>query len=420
MALLGFVINPIISFCLVNLILISAFITDIMLTTKYISFSIKRQGDSKLLVNATEWISFEIYNKGKYILDIELEDELPDFHFQAQHPKMHARIESGKRVRVGYEMLPQKRGAFEFDHVHLKVKGRLGLFYKYFKVSLKNEYKVYPNLQAAKEYHLSMYRNMLEREEKKVVKCHGQGTAFESLREYVSGDEYRNINWAASARSNKLIVNQYEPEKNQRIYAFIDTGRALSYTLRGQNKLDRAINTSLVLSDVVNRNGDMSGLLCFNEQIQSFVSPGKGTNHRDKMMETVYHLESSKATSNFEDAFLYFRNKERRRSIIFLFTDFECYEEADIIAKAASVIEKQHILVVVLMRNLDIEEIANREVVTEEEIYNKAVALELLQERRRGIARLNRNNVMCIEIKSEQLQLSVIKKYIEVKNKLGI
>ena len=89
-------------------------------------------------------------------------------------------------------------------------------------------------------------------------------------------DEYRKITWKASARGDKPFINQYEPEKDQHVYFFIDTGRPMSYSIRGYNKLDIVVNTALILSDVVNQNGDLSGLLLFNTEVDNMIAPVKG------------------------------------------------------------------------------------------------------------------------------------------------
>lgn len=415
--ILSFVIGPYVSILLTNCVLIGLLVSDYLASHKNIAIEVKRIGDIKLSINEKEPIRFEVYNKGKFDAQIALIDEVPAFHFDVERPMMSLNLVRGGSEEISYEVIPRKRGAFKFGDLHVKVQGKYGLHVEYLKLPMAQEYKVYPNLQALKKYRLGVFKNVLEKQERKALKHHKQGTSFESLREYVVGDEYRKINWAASARSDKLIVNQYEPEKNQRIYAFIDTGRPMSYTLKGQCKLDKAISTALILSDIVIRSGDLAGVMSFNEKLLDTVMPGKGSRQRDKIMESIYHLESSTATSNYEDAFMYFRGKERRSSIIFFFTDFDTYEEADIIAKAAGVIGSQHLLVVVLMKQLEIEEMAKKNAESEEEIYQKAVALDILQERKKAIMRLNRRNVMCIEADPEKLEWSVINKYIEVKGR---
>lgn len=420
MGISGLFISPLKSFILVNMGLFLLLLSDYFISKNEMNIEIVRTGSEKLSVGEEERIYFDIYNKGSYRTNVEIIDEVPDYHFKVVEPTMQLGIASNEKVSISYLVIPKKRGAFKFGSVYIKVKGKLGFYYQYGKIPLEREYKVYPNLQALKKYRMTMYRHLLEREGRKVVKMREQGTSFESLKEYVVGDDYRKINWKASARADKPIVNQYEPEKNQRIYAFIDSGRPMSYNIRGECKLDKAINTALILSDMVTRNGDLSGMMSFNTKIEGLIMPGKGSGHRDKFMEALYHMDSTNLTSNYEDAFLHFKGKERHKSIIFMFTDFDTYEEADLLAKAANVIERVHILVVILIKNKDIEDMTLQRAETEEAIFNKAVAIDLLEERRKAIRRLNRKNIMCIETEPEKIELTVINKYIQIKNKLGI
>jgi uncharacterized protein (DUF58 family) len=245
----------------------------------------------------------------------------------------------------------------------------------------------------------------------------GRGTSFESLREYVAGDEYRKINWSATARSSKPIINQYEPEKNQHVYMFIDTGRPMSYSVRGYRKLDLAVNTALVLSDIVNQNGDQSALLLFNTEVNNMIAPGKGAAHRNRILEALYNIDYTNQTSNYDDAFYYFKRKERHRSIVFLFTDFETVEEAENMLKILPIISKNNLVAVILIKNERLEEIGSQKVRNQEEVFDKGVALELINERRKIISLLNKRGVFCIECEAEKVEITAINQYIQIKNK---
>jgi uncharacterized protein (DUF58 family) len=326
-------------------------------------------------------------------------------------------IEPHQKKLLQYFVIPSKRGAFSFKNVHVRYEGRLKLCMKQFKIGADREYKVYPNLKNLRKYRMSITNNRQLKQGEKSLRMLGRGTSFESLREYVAGDEYRKINWQATARENKPIVNQYEPEKNQHVHIFIDTGRPMSYTVRGYRKLDLAVNTALVLSDIVNQNGDQSGLLLFNTEVDSMIMPGKGAGHRNKMLEALYHIDYTNQTSNYEDAFYYFKRKERHRSIVFLFTDFETLEEAENMLRVLPVVSKNNLLIIMLIRNESLENIGNLEVKNKEDMFNKGVALELINERKKIISLFNRKGVMCVEVEAEKLEFSAVNKYIQVKNR---
>ncbi len=415
---LGIILNNSLTiFILYNLLCAALLLVDYFISPNEADLFIERVGDESLSIYEKEAIEFEVFNKTSRVLKLELVDEIPEFHFEVQNKIMKGFVKPHEKVKFGYFVLPTKRGAFTFKKLHVKCEGNLKLCTKIFKINLDREYKVYPNLKNLRKYRLSVVNNRQLKQGQRNLKILGRGTSFESLREYVSGDEYRKINWPATARSNKPIINQYEPEKNQHVYMFIDTGRPMSYTVRGYRKLDLAVNTALVLSDIVNQNGDQSGLLLFNTEVDNMIAPGKGAAHRNKILESLYHVDFTNQTSNYDDAFYYFKRKERHRSIVFMFTDFETVEEAENILKVLPIITKNHLVVIILIKNENLEQISSEDIKNQEEMFDKGVALELLSDRKKIINLLNRRGVFCIECPAEKVELAAINQYVEIKNK---
>jgi uncharacterized protein (DUF58 family) len=415
---LGVLLNNSFSiFILYNLICAALLLVDYFISPGEEVLFIERCGEEELSIYEKEAIEFEVYNKSNYRLYVELIDEIPDFHFQAEGKFMRGVINPREKKRYQYFVTPTKRGIYSFNKVHVKYEGRLKLCMKQFKADSHREYKVYPNLKNLRKYRMSITNNRQLKQGEKSLRMLGRGTSFESLREYVAGDEYRKINWQATARENKPIVNQYEPEKNQHVHIFIDTGRPMSYTVRGYRKLDLAVNTALVLSDIVNQNGDKSALLIFNTEVSNMLPPGKGAGHRNQMLQELYHIDYTNQTSNYDEAFYYFKRKERHRSIIFLFTDFETVEEAENMLKVLPIISKNNLVVIMLIKNESLEAIASQKIRNQQELFDKGVALELLEERRRIISLLNKRGVFCVECEAEKVELNAINQYIQIKNK---
>lgn len=404
-------------FIIYNLMCAVLLLVDYSISKQEEEIFIERVLENKLSIYESEAIAFSVYNKGNRRIYVELKDEIPEFHFKTEDKLMCGTVLPHEKRVFQYFVTPTKRGAFVFKNVHVKYEGRLKLCMKMYKLNLSREYKVYPNLKNLRKYKLSITNNRMLKQGQRNLKMLGRGTSFESLREYVPGDEYRKINWKATAREGKPIVNQYEPEKNQHVHMMIDTGRPMSYTVRGYRKLDLVVNTALILSDIVNQNGDQSGLLLFNTDVESMIMPGKGAAHRNKMLEALYHIDHTNQTSNYEDAFYYFKRKERHRSIVFLFTDFETLEEAENMLRVLPVISKNNLLIIMLIKNESLEEIGRLDVKNKEDMFNKGVALELINERKRIISLLNRRGIMCIEVEAEKLEFSAVNKYIQVKNR---
>lgn len=406
------------AFVLYNLLCFSVLILDYFISPASDEFEFERIGEDKLSIYGKEKIKIRVYNKTNRKIYMEIKDEMPDFHFKLDERTMKGYIMPHSKKDFEYVVIPTKRGAFKFGDVHIRYESNLKLTMKQFKVSLEREYKVYPNLRDLKKYKLAVYNSKYYQTGQKSLKVLGNGTQFESLRDYVLGDEYRKINWKATARENRLIVNQYEPEKNQHVYVLIDTGRPMSYSVRGYKKLDIAINTSLLLSDIVNQNGDKSGLMIFNTEVTNLIMPGKGNKHRNSLMEALYHIEHTNDTSNYEEAFYHLKRKERRRSLIVLFTDFDTIEESEEMVKVLSVLAKNNIVMLMLMEDERLEKMTSMLAEKEQEIFNKGVALELFKERKKIIHKLNAKGIMCMECPPEKLAMNVINKYLYIKNRM--
>lgn len=406
------------TFILYNLVCFAILTLDYFLSPSNEEFEIERIGEDKLSIYEGEKIRFRVYNKSGRKVYMEIKDDIPDFYFEAYEKVMKGYIMPHSKKDFEYEVVPRKRGAFKFGDIHIRYESNLKLCMKQFKVPLQREYKVYPNLKDLKKYKLAVYNSKFHSTGYKSFKMLGNGTEFESLRDYVLGDEYRKINWKATARENRPIVNQYEPEKNQHVYMLIDTGRPMSYSVRGYKKLDVAINTALLLSDIVNQNGDRSGLMLFNTEVNNLIMPGKGHNHRNRLMEALYHIEHTNDTSNYEEAFYHLKRKERRRSLIFLFTDFDTIEEAEEMMKVLSVLSKNNIVIAILLEDEKLEKMASISAEKEHEVFNKGVAIELLKERKKIIHKLNAKGIMSIECPPEKLAMNVINKYLYTKNRM--
>jgi len=392
-------------------------LVDYRLSLKSRSLAIERMGPDTLSIFEPEHIGFRIHNTGSRPITVELKDELPDFHFRCENSIMTLHLPPGTEQETGYTTTPTKRGAFTFGSLHIRYSGKLRLCRMLSAAPLQREYRVYPNLKNLKKYRLALCNNRMYKDARRNLKSLGRGTSFESLREYVSGDEYRKINWNATAREGKPIINQYEPEKNQHVHILIDTGRPMSYTVRGNRKLDLVVNTALVLSDIVGQSGDLSGLTLFNENPELYLAPGKGAEHRTRMLEALYHIEHTNRTSNYEEAFYNLRRKERHRGLVFLFTDFDIVEDTQFLLQALPIISRQHTVVLMLIRNEDLIARSNAPAHSTESIFETGIALDFLDERSRVIQILNRRGVFCFECAAESLEYTAVNQYIRIRNK---
>lgn len=388
---------------------------DFLLTPKAKVLDIWRAPEDKLFFKAENTVTFNVRNNYFKPIELTLKDELPDFHFNVIKQDMKQTVPSHGISDFSYALIPTKRGCFLFPAVHIKYKSMWGLCYKYEKKPLPIEFKVYPNLKDLSKYRLLMTKNMALENGKRIINIKGEGQEFESLREYINWDDFRKINWMVSAREQKYVINLYESEKNQPVFIMIDTGRPMSYLLKGYKKLDYAINAALILSDIVNQKGDNSGLVVFDTNVNSYIKPGKGPAHRNNLMESLYHIMDTKNTSDYYDAFRILITRQKRRSIVFIFTDFETEVELGDLVTQIKLLKSRHVPVVALLKNDSVIKMSESEGKDSRSIYEKSVALEYLANRKKLIRTLNLNGVICIESDAESFAIDTVNHYLKIK-----
>jgi len=401
-------------FCGWNILCAGLYACDIFITPKKNALQIERVGNEILYFKAENTVELSVRNMFHRALAVELKDHVPDLHFAVNPSGMKQSVPANSEQKFTYILTPNKRGAFAFPRVFVRYTGVLGLCVKSFAQALPIEYKVYPNVKD-----LSKYRLMLRRsagDGVKRVPTRGVGVEFESLRAYVDGDDYRTVNWPATARENKLLVNQYEIEKDQPVMVLLDAGRPLSYTVNGHKKLDFAINAALALSDIVMQSGDKAGLVVFDADVKSFVPPGKGERQRSLLMETLYHVESVKYTSDYQAALFYAAGRQSRRATMFLFTDFQTLDEANEMIESLGILAKRHSPIVVLMKNESIEKKASSTPSEKRDAYEKAVAIDLLAERAKIMRALKARGIPCVESDAENFASAAVNRYLRNKS----
>lgn len=404
-------------FLLYNAAVFGLFLVDVFITPNESILTVTRDSEAKLYFKTGNSIEFKVKNNYQRPVSIELKDNLPNFHFTIVSSAMKKNISPFQDEIFSYNVMPTKRGSFIFKSIFVRYTGLLGLCKKQYEIKEPFEYKVYPNLKNISKYRLIVQKHRLLTMGNRRINLRGNGTEFESMREYVEGDDYRKINWMASARENKLIVNQYEAEKNQPVYIMLDTGRSMSYSIRGYKKLDYAINAAIILSDIVNQKGDNSGLMVFNTDVLTLIPPGKGETHRNEFMEALYHIEDTRESSDYENAFFELVNRQKRRSIVFIFTDFETGEEVKELVAAIPILSKRHVPVIITMVNESLEKITRQNSKSLKGTFDEGMAEKLILDRQKIIRSLNQRGLLCVETPAEEFALSAVNQYLLLKQR---
>lgn len=318
---------------------------------------------------------------------------------------------------VGYKLYAASRGDYGFGNIALRWRSRLGLVVKQISLPVAESVKVYPNINEAKRYELFAQRNRQMMAGMRRTRLRGQGREFESLRDYVLGDELRHISWSATARRGKLTTRQYQIERNQNIVVMIDAGRLMTSRIEHLSKLDHAINAALAIGYVATSGGDNIGLLVFNRQVVSYLPPQRGHSQLSAMTEALYSVKAQMIEPSYARAFQYLSQNCKRRSLVVILTDLVDRDaSAELLAYTAALLPR-HLPLIVTIGDNDLRALIAAEPKTVEEVYKQSVAEELLQQREEALARITELGGLVLDVQAGQLSFQLVNKYLEVKER---
>ena len=396
---------------------------------------ISREMNSKFSLGVENIVTLKVVNRSQHRLRLRIKDDFPD-EFLYETVLHDCRVSAMSSLDVSYRLTPLRRGIYQFVDTHLQCWGVLGLIVRRRRIPTSVEIKVYPNLQAVRQYELLIKRGMLHQIGLKTSRQFGEGTEMERLREYAPDDDFRRMDWNATARQRKPIVREFETERSQDVVIMLDTGRLMaspilletstlpaagaSTTQKAMLKLDYAINTTLMTAYVSMLKGDKVGLIAFADRVHQYLAPKPGKKQFLTMLETIYALPVHPVEPDFAEAFKYLASKQRRRALIILFTDILDSDSAEGIAAYVSQLSKHHLVACVTLTDSGIVELAEQQTKDSKSVYQKAIAERLLQEKHATLEILRRQGVITIDVPAHQLTMAVVNKYLELKAKSRI
>lgn len=358
----------------------------------------------------------EIYLSNTYTFTMKLEiiDELP-FQFQKRDFSIKVLLHSNTSRTVNYKLRPLERGEYNFGALNIFATSPLALVSRRFRFSEDQVVPVYPSIIQMRKYDLFAISNRLSEIGIKQIRKTGTSMEFDKIRKYVAGDDYRKINWRAAARRSTLMVNQYKDERSQNVYSVIDMGRVMKMPFDGMTLLDYAINASLVVSDIAIRREDRAGIITFSDTAGSLLPAGGRSSHIFKILELLYRCETRFLESDYEKLYAIISGKVKQRSLILLFTNFETLSSLKRNLAYLIMIARRHFVVTIFFENTELHELLTMPTSSTEKIYIKTISEKFAFEKRQIIKELNRHGIQSILTTPENVTVSTINKYIELK-----
>ncbi|MEE9363645.1 MAG: DUF58 domain-containing protein [Cellulophaga sp.] len=359
-------------------------------------------------------LKISVTNNYFFTSSITLIDEIP-FQFQKRDFKIDTTIKSSASKNFTYSLKPTERGVYSFGNLNVFVKSPIGFISRRYIFNGQYEVPVYPSFLQLKKYNLIAFTNRLFEFGLKKIRRIGHTMEFEQIKEYVQGDDIRNINWKATAKKNQLMVNQYQDEKSQPIYSVIDTGRVMKMPFEELSLLDYAINATLVISSIAIKKQDKAGMFTFSNSIGNRVVADRRSSQMNRILETLYSIKTDFVESDFSRLYIDIKRNITQRGLILLYTNFETMDALNRQLPYLQAITKQHLLVVIFFKNTELIKFANKKVTNSQQIFQKTIAEKFVYEKNLIVSQLQKHGIQTILTNPQDLTINTINKYLEIK-----
>lgn len=364
-------------------------------------------------------IELIIKNEFSFPIRINIIDELPE-QFQDRKWKKQLDLKEKQQNKIEYYLRPRQRGEYHFGNIHLFVTSPLGLVSRRFTSEAAETVNVYPAFMQLYKYELLSNAIIQNEGGSRRMRKIGQSMEFEQIKEYVTGDDIRTLNWKASARKGGLMVNNFMDERSQQVYCVIDKGRLMKMPFAGLTLLDYAINSCLVLSNVCLKKQDRVGVITFSNTIGSILAADRKPVQKENILQLLYNQTTGFLESDFEMLYMQIRNRIKHRSLLILFTNFESLSglnrQIDYLRSLAS----HHLLLVVFFENTELDKLTASHASNVEDVYIKTIAEKFAFEKRLIAKELLKYGILSLLTSPQKLTVNTINKYLELKTRQAI
>ncbi|WP_374960080.1 DUF58 domain-containing protein [Gilvibacter sp.] len=359
-------------------------------------------------------VKLQLRNSYRFPVGVRIIDELPK-QWQIRDFEIHTQIASAAAKATTYQVRPTERGEYHFGNLNVFSATILGLVWRRQQYDHNAMVPNYPSFLQLKKYEFVAFTNKLKMFGLKKIRRIGHTLEFEQIKDYVSGDDVRNINWKATAKKNDLMVNQYQDEKSQPVYSVIDTGRVMKMPFNQLSLLDYAINATLVISNIVLKKQDKAGMFTFSRKVENQIVAKQRRSQMNLILETLYNINTDFAESDFSRLYVDIKRRIKSRSLLLLYTNFETLDALHRQLPYLQAIAKTHLLVVIFFENTELAAMAKESAETTRAIFQKTIAEKFIYEKKLIANELKKYGIQAILTAPENLTINTINKYLEIK-----
>ncbi len=387
---------------------------DFLVVPSPSQFEVRRSVPPTLSLGRDNEILWHLLNHSRRTISFQITEDLPG-ELTCDLPVMSGRIAAQSVAGITRRIRPCKRGLFEFGNISIRCLSPLGLSEKQTCLHARDTVKVYPDATHLVRYEVALQRHRLLSFGLTTTRDRGRGGLYESLRDYVPGDDPCDIAWKATARRGRMITRNYEADRSQNILILLDCGRLMATETGKMQRLDYAINASLLLTYTAMKQGDQVGLVAFSDRIESYVPPTKGRTALPRVTEALYRLEARLVEPDYGMACRFLALQHRKRSLIVILTDLlDSYSSSVLLAYSARFARK-HLPICVTLKNQELQALVDEAPANTDDCFSKAVGIGLLNERSLALKKMRDSGVDVLETDPETLSPKLIEHYLWLK-----
>ncbi len=396
-------------------VLLAYSLLDVLLLPRRRHIVVERIAPDRISIGERTRITFRISNRTRREVEVRLAENLPET-VEAYPAQCSTALAPRSEGEITYRLRARRRGRHSLSHIDVRVLPRLGLFLRQFAVPQPHEIHVFPNLVNVRRYELQLRRGAMIEQGVARMRQIGLGSEFESLRHYAEGDDLSRVDWKATGKHARLVVKNFEPERQQSVLVALDVGRATAGEFRGISRLDYMVNAALMLAYVSLRQGDWFSLVAFGRGIESYLPPVRRIQSIERVARALYELEPQLMESDYAGACRFLGLRHRKRGLICLMTDvIDRDANADMIGYLARFARRQLPLAVTLA-NPEVRAVAEQPLASCVDPYSKAAALEVLANRHAALSAMRGFGVGVLDVEPDALTAELINRYLLIKS----
>jgi uncharacterized protein (DUF58 family) len=398
---------------------LGAFVADWLATADLRGLAVEREPPPAFSVGRPLPVRYRWRQQGRRPLHLRVRESLPGPLATGPAPVRALTIppaEGGALVE-DVTLRPARRGRGEGGTLAVRLRGPLGLSWAQGKIERPWTATVYPDVSRAALRALPTQAARRREAGFRNVRRLGEGRVFETLREWVPGDDTRIIDWKATARRGKTMARQYEDERRQQVLIVIDAGRLLTAEVAGRPRLEAVVDAALQLAYTVVEHDDNVGLFVFADSVQAWLPPARGRRALRNVLEALATVEGRLVEPDYPGAFAQLAARNRKRALTVLFTDVIDRTASDALIAQSATLRPRHLPLAVTLRNPELEALAVRVPATASEAYERAAAEELLTARAEALAQMRGRGVLVLDVPPDGAAKAVVEQYTRLKRR---